>query len=300
MDTNTKIISHEFDYHSPATLEEALGLLGKTGAAALAGGTDLINRLKQNTAQPSDVVYIGGLPELQMVETGNGITFGAMTAMTDIEKIEGLETEYPCLYDAIHSVGGQQIRNVATVAGNIANASPAADCPVALIALGAWCDLGRLGEDGKVSRRQVSVEEMFTGPGKTVLEQGELILSVHLPPAAAPAGCSFQKNARVKLDVAKASAAAWLRLDGDRCADIRVAAGSVAPVPLRAAHVESALKGKVMNLENIKTAAAEIGNDINPITDVRSTDSYRKRIMIVLVRDAIIDAWKQARGGTEK
>jgi len=297
MEMNTKIINHEFEYHAPRTLEDALGLLRKPGAVALAGGTDLINRLKQNSAQPTDVVYLGYLEELKKTEPagGSGMRFGAMVSMTEIEKIPGLRSDYGCLYEAIHSVGGQQIRNTATVAGNIANASPAADSPVALIALGARCELGRLGDDGKVVRRQVPVEEMFSGPGKTILEQGELILDIVLPPPAALSACAFQRNTRVKLDVAKASVAVWLRMEGESCAEIRIAAGSVGPVPLRGKTVEDALGGKILDKEVIQKAAELIEKDIRPITDVRSTDTYRQRVMKVLVRDAVLSAWEQSK-----
>lgn len=300
METNTKIISHEFAYHAPQKLEEALKLLRSPGAMLLAGGTDLINRLKLNTAQPSEVIYLGGVKELQEIDSSRGISFGAMVPMTAIERIKGLQESYTCLYEAIHSVGGQQIRNMATVAGNIANASPAADSPVALMVLGAVCELGLIDEQGKLVRRELPVEEIFQGPGKTSLKQGEMILSIKLPKIDGRSGCSFQKNARVKLDVAKASAAAFLQLDGDICEDIRVATGSVGPKPARAPHVEAALKGKKLEPDAIKAAAEEIEKDIKPITDVRSTDKYRRRIMRVLVRDAVEVAWKRADGGERR
>lgn len=287
-------------YHAPETLVDALDLFQQPGSKVLAGGTDLINRLKLNSEKPAQIIFLGGVRELQKIDTDEGISFGAMVNMTKTEQIKHLKERYRCLYDAIHSVGGQQIRNMATVAGNIANASPAADSPVALIVLEAQCELGRSDGKGGISRRSLPVEKIFKGPGKTNLEPGELILSVTLPAWKQGSGCSFQKNARVKLDVAKASAAAWLQLDGDTCIDIKVASGSVGPVPARAPHVESALKGKKISTELIKTAAAQIGKDIAPITDVRSTEAYRARIMRVLVRDAIEAAFQRAQGGSTK
>jgi len=299
--TNTKLISHEFTYYGPGSLEEVLKLLQEPEAAVLAGGTDLINRMKLETAHPAHVVYLGGVKELgefvEKTENG-GLSIGATVTMNQVERSPVVRTGYIGLYEAIHSVGGQQIRNMASIAGNIANASPAADVPPALAVLGAVCELGCLDKEGRIARREVPVAEIFSGPGKTVLEAGELILRIILP--AIPDGCgsSFQKSARVKLDVAKASAAAFIRREGDTCGELRISAGSVAPTPVRGRHVEEALKGKKMSLDAVKAAAGEIEKDINPITDVRSTDTYRRRVMKVLVRDAILSAWQRA-GGEE-
>lgn len=310
--TNTKLITHEFTYHGPESLEEALQLLREPDTAILAGGTDLINKLKLETAHPAHVVYLGGVKELgefdekrgkdgQADSAGKtdkgGLTIGATVTMNQVERSAVVQSDYIGFYEAVHSVGGQQIRNMATVAGNIANASPAADVPPALTVLGAVCELGRLDDEGKIVRREVPVEEIFSGVGRTVLEPGELILRIIVPEIPEDSGSAFQKSARVKLDVAKASAAAFIRRDGDRCAELRISAGSVAPTPVRGRHVEEALKGKKMSLDAVKAAAGEIEKDINPITDVRSTDTYRRRVMKVLVRDAILSAWERA-GGT--
>ncbi len=295
--TNTKLISHEFTYHGPSELGEALKLLREPGAAVLAGGTDLINKLKLETSHPSEVVFLGGVGELNEFADEGGLKIGAMVTMSRVETSPVVQKEYICLYEAVHSVGGQQIRNMATVAGNIANASPAADVPPALVVLGAQCDLGMAERDGGIRRRTVPVEDIFSGPGKTVMEPGEIILSISVPEVPEGWGSSFQKSARVKLDVAKASAAAFLRREGDTCVELRISAGSVAPTPVRGAHVEKALIGKKMSLEAVKAAAAEIEKDIKPINDVRSTDRYRRRVMKVLVRDAILKAWERAGGG---
>lgn len=294
--TNTRIISHEFEYHAPESLAEALQLLQKPDAAALAGGTDLINRLKLETLQPADVIFLGKIEELRKFKTGNGMTFGAMVPMSVIEDSPDVKKSWACLYQAVNSVGGRQIREMATVAGNIANASPAADVPPALLVLGAECELHSW--NGGASTRTVKVEEIFAGPGKTVLQSGELIVFIHIPPMGKNCGTSFRKNARVKLDVAKASAAAFIRREGDSCAEIRIAAGSVAPTPVRARHVEDALVGRALDLELVAKAAAGIADDIRPISDVRSSDWYRSHVMQVLVREAVIEAWKDS-GGEE-
>ncbi len=294
--TNTRIISHEFDYHAPESLSEALQLLQKPDAAVLAGGTDLINRLKLETLAPAEVLFLGKIDELRAFSTDNGIRIGAMVPMSVIEDNGEVKTKWTCLYQSVNSVGGRQIREMATVAGNIANASPAADVPPALIVLGAECEL--LSWNGGTSARTVKVEEIFTGPGKTDLQTGELIGFIHIPPMGKNCGTSFRKNARVKLDVAKASAAAFIRREGDTCAGIRIAAGSVAPTPVRARHVEDALVGRELDLDLVAKAAAGIADDIRPISDVRSSDWYRNHVMQVLVREAVTEAWKDS-GGEE-
>ena len=303
--TNTRIIHHNFAYHGPASLDEALKLLTGSDVSLLAGGTDLINKMKLETAHPREVVYLGRLEELKEFSDRDGLDIGAMASMTVIERSKVVQAAYPCLYEAIHSVGGQQIRNMATLAGNIANASPAADGPPALMVLGAQVEIGRLGPEGRVEMRKIAVEDIFSGPGKTILEPGEMILRILVPAESAAGradgrirGSAFEKNARVKLDVAKASAAAFLEIRDGVCELVRVAAGSVAPVPLRAKTVESALKGEEINIDSIKAAAEKISEDIRPISDVRSTEKYRRQVMKVLVRDALLSAFERAKGGS--
>ncbi|MCF7947660.1 MAG: xanthine dehydrogenase family protein subunit M [Spirochaetia bacterium] len=294
--TNTKLINHDFVYHSPDTLDDALKCLGEPGAVVLAGGTDLINKLKLETAHPSTVVFIGDVGQLHNFTHAAGLSIGAMVTMSAVERSPVVRRNYTCLYEAVHSVGGQQIRNTATLAGNVGNASPAADAPPALAVLGAQCELGMIGKNGEIEFRTVSVEQIFSGPGKTIMRPGEIIVSITVPEPPSACGSSFQKNGRVKLDVAKASAAAFLHRDGDTCAELRIAAGSVAPTMVRASTVEQALRGRKMSMQAVIEASGKIAKDIAPISDVRSTDCYRSRVMNVLVRDAILEAWKRAEG----
>lgn len=299
MNTNTKIIPCTFEYHSPNSLEEVLRLLQNRDAALLAGGTDLINQLKLKTAAPSSIVFPGAVEELKEFSAAGaaGLEIGALVPMRDVEICAEVKGSYRCLYEAINSIGGMQIRNSATIAGNIANASPAADTPPALIVLGAECETAHFDETSKsVRTRRLPVEKLFKGPGSTVLEPGEIITGISVPKPEGSYGTAFFRSTRVKLDVAKANCAVFLQVEGDTCKEVRVAAGAVAPVPVRGKHVEDALRGRVISEEEIKRAAAEIEKDIRPISDVRSTDAYRNRVMKVLVRDALLTAWARSRG----
>ena len=301
--TNTKIIPHTFEYFAPETLAEVLEHLHNPEAKVLAGGTDLVNRLKLRTADPKVIVYLGRVKELHEIGNGNNgeeeLSIGAMVSMRELEQSKLVRDIYPCLYEALHCVGGVQIRNSATVAGNIANASPAADSPPALMVLDAECELVSL-DNGHGSKnlftRLCRVEDMFEGPGKTTLKPGECISRIVLPKPVGNYGTAFLRSTRVKLDVAKASCAAYVERDGSMCTEIRIAAGAVAPMPVRIPSVERLLRGKKVTAELFDKAAAEIGKDIRPIDDVRSTETYRSRIMKVLVRDALCLAWKRAGG----
>jgi CO/xanthine dehydrogenase FAD-binding subunit len=294
--TNTKIISHSFEYLAPGTLLELLSSLQKPGSMCLAGGTDLVNRLKLKTAAPQQVIYIGKVEGLmEFSADDSGLHIGAMVPMRTVETNSLVQKDYIGLHSAINSVGGMQIRNTATIAGNIANASPAADTPPPLMTLRAECRLASM-KGNEVSYRNVAVEKIFTGPGSTVLEEDECIVSINVPKPEGDYGTSFLRSARVKLDVAKANCAVFLQRDGKECSEIRIAAGAVAPMPIRVPHVEEALRGKKIDSQTIKKAAALIGEDIQPIEDVRSTVRYRMRVMKVLIRDAVFAAWANAGG----
>ncbi len=297
---NTRIIHHEFSYSNPGTLAEALELNNEPGSTVLAGGTDLINRLKLETATPSRIIYLAGIRELWDFCCDDGLKIGAMVPMRRVEKCRTVQQRYPGLYEALSSVGGWQIRNMATIAGNIANASPAADSSPVLMVCGAECEISSMDSKKNVLSRIMPVADLFAGPGKTHLADNEIITAILVPPLGSDVGTAFERSARVKLDVAKASAAVCLHREGTRCADIAVAVGSVGPVPLRAGTVEGMLKGAVMEKKRIEDAAEVIADDITPIDDVRSTKKYRNHVMKILVRDALISAWKRSGGGELK
>jgi CO/xanthine dehydrogenase FAD-binding subunit len=183
---------------------------------------------------------------------------------------------------------------MATLAGNLCNASPGADTPPILLVLGAEVEIAGPGTPG--TSRRIPLEGFFTGPKHTILAQGEMMLAVHLPKPARASGAAFRRIARVSLDIAKINCAAWLQRDGQKIVAARVALGSVAPTPVRAPGVEAALRGEKWSAELLRAAAAGVSDDIAPITDIRSTEEYRRRVAAVLVREALEQAWERAGG----
>jgi carbon-monoxide dehydrogenase medium subunit len=185
-----------------------------------------------------------------------------------------------------------QIRNVATIGGNIANASPAADAPLALIALGASVVLARFG-----STRRVLLEEFFKGPGKTVLKPGEIIREVIIPPLPPRSGGAYLKHALRRTDIAIVSAAVFVELDGDTCRDIRIALGSVAPTSFRAKSAEGALMGKEISAGLAEEAAQAAMEESRPIDDIRGYAEYRAKIVHDITKQAVMEAVQDARLG---
>jgi CO/xanthine dehydrogenase FAD-binding subunit len=293
--SDTRVITAEFDCRVPATVAQATQALEQEGARVLAGGTDLINAIKTNLARPRCLVYSLGIEEIRALSwnggRGTGLSIGAALSLADIEHDPKIGAVYPALVEAVNVIGGVQIRNMATLAGNLCNASPGADTPPVLLVMGAEVEIA-----GKGGRRRLALESFFTGPKQTVLSQGEMLTAVILPTPPAASGAAFRRLARVSLDIAKINCAAYLERDGDRIVTARVALGSVAPTPVRAPSVEAALAGKKAGEELFREAAPLSADDITPITDIRSTEDYRRQVAAVLVREALGRAWQRAGG----
>jgi len=294
--SSSKIITSKFDFLRAETIETALDHLQKDNIKILAGGTDLINLIKADRVSPEGVLYIGNIPELKILSVEDGLTIGAAAVMGDVEKKSVIGKKYPALKEAVNSVGGWQIRNTATITGNICNASPGADTVPALVVHGAEVVIAGKGNSGRVSERTVLLEKFLTGPGKTALEKNEIVTAVKVPAVPDNSSSAFIRLARVTLDIAKINCAAWVLVENNICKEVRIAIGSVAPTVVRASNVERLLTGKDLTQETIAEAAAESVKDISPITDIRSTDKYRKQVVSVLVRDVLMKAVDRAKG----
>jgi carbon-monoxide dehydrogenase medium subunit len=305
--SNTRVMSCDFEGCRPDTLEEALRELAEEGSKPLAGGTDLLNSIKINLLQPRRLVWVLGIRELASIRAdGAALRIGAGARLSEVEMHRDVLARFPALAEAINVIGGVQIRNMATLAGNLCNASPGADTPPILLALDAQVELVALARSGmpgipgmpSMQRRILPLGGFFTGPKRTVLRPGELLTEIRLPAPPRRSGAAFRRLARVSLDIAKINCAAFIARDGNTIADVRVALGSVAPTPVRAPAVEALLKGAQGGTELFQEAAARVGEDIAPIDDVRSTAEYRREIASVLVREALEQAWERAeRGG---
>ena len=308
---NSRLISCDFEYVAPRTVNEALEYLQREGARVLAGGTDLLNNIKVDGLKAPALVYLLGVEELKYVRGPDhrgdqgrgdqGLKIGAAARLSDIEAYPAVVKNYPALREAINAIGGRQIRNMATLAGNLCNGSPGADTPPILLALGASVEIlfrrgsGRL-EKNRLESKTVALEDFFTGPKKTILEPGQLLGSVSIPTPAACSGQSFRRLARVCLDIAKINCAVYLVRAGETIEQLSVFMGSVAPTPVRTPAVEKALVGKKVGVKLLQAAAARVGDDIAPIDDVRSTARYRNKVAPVLVLEALKEAWKRSGG----
>jgi CO/xanthine dehydrogenase FAD-binding subunit len=284
-----------FQYYAPGTLQEALRLLAEHGGSAfvLAGGTDLLVRIRSGMYKPGVLIDIGQLQELRGITlAGHRLQIGALETHATLAGSAIVREMTPALAAACHSVGAPPVRNRGTIGGNLANASPAADSVPPLLVLNARLRLVSL--DGE---RDVALSEFFVGPGQTCLRCGELVQSISI---RAPTGCSTTLFAKVgkrnAMACAVASVAVYLALkDGvEQVTELRLALGSVAPIPMRAHEAERILQGHALTAERIKEAARYAASSTSPITDVRATAEYRRRLSAILVERAVTDALERA------
>lgn len=269
------------EYHRPTTLEDAFALHASVkGARFVAGGTDLFVQVRGGVERPRAVISLRGVQELRGIElSDDGARIGAAVTVAELLEHPQLGQRYPVLGQAASCLGSPQIRNVATVGGNLCNASPCADTAPPLLVHEA-----RVRLTGPGGSRELPLRELYRGPGLTALAQGEVLESVLLdPPPPAARGVFFKKR-RVRMDLALASLAILAQIDGDRCTRLRVAAGSVAPTPLRLEQVEQLLEGKTLTAACLDEARALAMRSVSPITDVRSTEEYRRHIIGVYLR----------------
>ncbi len=290
---NSHILTQEFDVSQAHSVEEAVALLAQHNGQAkvLAGGTDLLVNLKLERSRASQVVSIGRITALQHITADNGLSIGALATFYDVQASDTIKKKYQALHDAAHTVSGTQIKVMGSIGGNLCNASPAADAAPPLLVFDAQVTL--VGVDGV---RQVPLTDFFLGPGQTILTPAELLTDITLRPRHETEGSSFLKLGRVGADIAKVSVAARLVRDHHTIVDCKIALGSVAPTPLRAYQAESSLVGQPFSLELLDSAGRVAAQEISPITDVRSTASYRVATARVLVRDALHIAWQRAKG----
>ena len=273
-----------FDFHSPSTVEEALELKARLGSTArlMAGGTDLLPRLRAGRVTCRHVIGLKGVDRLRSLafDDATGLTIGATALLVDVAGNPPTRQHFPMLVDAISRLATVQVRNKATVAGNLCNASPCADTATPLMAFGA-----RAGIVGPAGRREVSVEGLITGPGKTVVGDDELLESIQVPMPRAGLRTRFTKcTPRSRVDISAVSVSVALTLAGDRVDTIDIFLGTVAPTPMRAANAESVLRGKKPTPELLEQAARTAQGECRPVTDFRATKEYKLRMVYVLTR----------------
>lgn len=282
-----------FDYFKPTTIEEATQILSKYGTKVkvLAGGVDLVARMRRRQVQPQYVLSILSIPGLDYIQSDKaGLRFGALTTIRSIELSPIVEKDYAVLYEAASQIASVQVKTMGTAVGNLCVATPASDIASALYALGA-----RLRIVGLASERIIPIENFFVGVSQTVLGPGEIVAEVILPSPALQTGGAFFKLVRTASDIAKVNVAVSLTVTDDTCRDAKIALGSVAPTVFRATQAEEALKGSTLEPKVVEEAAQLAAQEAKPITDLRSTVEYRGEMVRVLVRRAVEKAMTKAR-----
>ena len=286
-----------FEYLEARTLRQAIRMLQQHGQQAriVAGSTDFLVRWRAGFWHPDYVVNIQHIPGLSRVtySARNGLRLGALVTIQTLEQHPAIRRHYPALAAAAASFAGVQVRNLATVGGNICNASPSGDTLPALLVYGAECRLS--GPDG---HRQVPLDELFTGPGDTVLAQDEVLTEITLPPPSQNTGSLYIKHSpRGAMDIATVGVASAVTVDGSGvCTDARIALGAVAPTPLRARTAEDMLGGQMLGPELLQAAVDQAVSQASPIDDVRGTASYRREMVGVLTRRTLERAAEAATG----
>jgi CO/xanthine dehydrogenase FAD-binding subunit len=284
----------KFDYFAPRSLEEALRLLAEKGDGAriLAGGTDLLIRMKQGLVKPQAIIALEGIPALKAIrfQPKIGLTIGAMARLVEVASHPAIRKHYPAVAYAAQETANVQVRNLGTVTGNLCNAAPSADNAPTLMALGAEVALA-----GPAGERRLPLDQFFRGPRLTALAPGEIMTSIFVPYPPAHSGSSYQHlSARGKVDISAVCVGVMAAFDGETCREVRIVLGAVAPVPLRAVKAEALLKGQPWTPELLSRAADQAGEEAKPISDVRASADYRKKMVPVLTRRALAEARKRA------
>ena len=268
----------------PKTLEEALELLARDPGVwrPFAGGTDLMVLLEAGKLAHRNYINIRHLKELRFIElTGKHVTLGALTTYTDVQGNPVLREEFPMLCQAASETGGLAIQNRGTLGGNIVNASPAADSPPALLAYDAELEL--LSANGS---RWVSYEGFHIGYKQRIIRPDELLARIRLPRTTKNLKQYYRKvGTRKAQAISKVCFAAVVRTSGEQIEDVRIALGSVAPIPIRCVKTEASLRGRPINQRLFEAARAELAREIAPIDDLRSTANYRMTVSLNLLQD---------------
>ena len=279
------------EYCAPSSVAEAARFLRTGDATILAGGTDLMPQTQAGRVRFRRVlVNVRRIPELRGIAQANGtIRIGALTTVTELMESDVVRATIPVLAEAGDHFASAQLRNAATIGGNICNASPAGDMLVPLLVLDSQVELVA-DADGILATRRLPLAEFFTGPGKTRRAPGELLVAVHIPQPAGGFVARFVKfGTRPALDISAISIGVAGVLRNKAFTGVRVAFGAVAPTPMRAQETEAALEGRPLTADTIAAVAGVARAEVRPITDVRASDWYRRELVTNLMRRVLTD-----------
>jgi xanthine dehydrogenase FAD-binding subunit len=278
----------EFIYDRPTTIEEAVAAMGAGDARALAGGTDLIAQLREGRRRADRLVDLKHIPEATATAAlpDGGVSIGAASTASSVARHKAIAAAYPAISQSARLIGGAQIQNRASLGGNICNAAPSADAIPALV-----CHQATALIASRNGRREVAIETILRGPGRTALEADELLIAIRLPPPPPRSAARYLRfTPRREMDIAIAGAGTWIRLDADgTIAAARIVLAAVAPTPMRALSAEHCLAGAKPTSALLKEAGRLAAGDARPISDTRGSADYRRSLIGVLTARALAD-----------
>jgi CO/xanthine dehydrogenase FAD-binding subunit len=281
-----------FEMHQPTSLHEASRLLKENGPGGhfLAGGTDLVIAIKEKGLVPRYIVDLKRIPGLSGIHSNDdgSITIGALTTMREIETFPLLIKKYPFLCQSAAEVGSIQIRNRATVGGNMANATPSADVAPSLVALNATAKI--VSASGE---RTTALEDFFRGPGQTVMSAEEILSEITIPKTSDRLVGEYIKfSPREMMDLAYVGVAVayTVREPDKRCDGVRIVLGAVSPTPMRARQAEAVLEGETLTEALAERAGKIASQESKPISDVRSSADYRRAMVAAMTKRALLNA----------
>ena len=278
-----------FELVEPATITQAVDFLESYAghASVLAGGIDLIAKMRRWQLAPQCLVSLRRIPGLEqlIVNPTGELEIGPMARLWSLESLAAVQKGWPVVYESVHQIASVQVKTMGTVVGNLCVATTASDVAVALYVLDARFTLA-----GPQGERSLPIENFFVPVASSVLARSEIVTQVTVPPLASGSGTAFQKLAHTKACIAKVNAAARVRLQAGLCVDVRIAMGAVGPTFIRARRAEALLEGRPLGAELIAAAAAAAAADSEPQSDLRASAGYRRRTVEVLVGRALAEA----------
>ncbi len=276
----------DFEYYAPESVAEACQLLAQFGekAKVLAGGTDMVVKMKNELLAPEVVVSVKNLEQLKKVEyvAGKGVSVGALCTHNDLVKSDVLKEKFASVANAARQMANNQVRNRGTIAGNIVSAVPSADLPPVLIALNATAKL--VGAKGE---RTLAMEDVFAGPGKTVLANDEVLTEIFIPEQKMTGSNYIKFGLRKSGALAVVGVAVAVQVENGVIKDARVALGAVAATPVRAKKTEEFLKGKKVTDDVLAEAGVLASGECKPISDIRASAEYRTDLVRIFTKRAL-------------
>ncbi len=290
------MIPPPFEYLSPNQVSEAISLLQKHGEEAkiLAGGHSLIPAMKLRFAMPEYLIDISGIDGLEYIHEEDGqLKIGAMTRESSLEESNLIKDNYPLLLDTVKMIADPQVRNMATVGGNLAHGDPANDHPATMIALGA-----SVAVEGPNGRREIGIDDFFPDFFTTALEDNEILTEIRIPASQPGSGGAYQKIERKVGDYATAAVACQLSLEADgKIQQIGIGLTNVGPVPIRSVGAEGNLRGKTPDDSLIQESGRLAAEECNPVDDLRGSADYKRDLVNELTQRAIKISIERAERG---